>query len=157
MGQTITKLSDKKLEGKSVFHNRFVIEVCEKIHVHYRNLRIILSIGDWVEMARGFKDALTRWEKLGNPEPKQGVHIELCRKEVAKEPLFDDSIAINLNKNLYVLNDGKIFAEGSELCDQNYIHLKIRDQRIELSLSEFKQLSEAVAEAKDFLWEKQPS
>ncbi len=157
MGQTLEKLSEKKIEGKAVFHNRFVVEICEKVHFHYRNLRIILSEKDWVELALGVRDALNRWEKLGKPEPKKGIHIELCRKTVASEPLFDDSIAINLNKNLYLENDGKIFAEGAEIEDKKYIHLKIRDQRFELSLEEFKQLSEAVVEAKDYLWEKQPS
>jgi hypothetical protein len=151
MGRTIDQLASKKLEGKAVFHNRFVVEICEKVHVHYRNLRIILSLKDWIEMAIGFSDALKRWEKMGNPETKIGTHIELCRKEVAKDPLFDDSVAVNLNQNLYALHEGKIFAEGSEIQDQRYIHLKIRDLRVELSLKEFAQLSEAVMEAKDKL------
>lgn len=151
MGQTINQLSKRKLEGKAVFHNRFVIEVCEKIHVHYRNLRLILSLKDWVEMALGMKDALNRWEKMGKPETSPNTHIELCRKVVATEPISDDVIAINHNKNLYAVHDGKIFAEGSEITDQTYIHLKIRDQRVELSLSEFNQLAEAVIEAKEKL------
>jgi hypothetical protein len=151
MGQTIEKLAERKLEGKAVFNNRFVVEVCEKIHVHYRNLRIILSLKDWIEMAYGMKDALSRWEKMGKPETSAKTHIELCRKVVATEPISDDIIAINHNKNLYALHEGKIFAEGSELVDQTYVHLKIRDQRIELSLSEFNQLADAVKEAKETL------
>lgn len=151
MGQTIVQLANKNVSGKAVFNNRFVVEICEKVHVHYRNLRIIQSLSDWVEMARGMADSLKRWEKLGKPEPKEGIHFELCRKEVANEPLFDDSVAINLNRNLYPLHEGKIFAEGSEIQDQRYIHLKVRDLRLELSIDEFNQLSEAVLEAKEKL------
>ncbi|MBX4189764.1 hypothetical protein KW791_00480 [Candidatus Parcubacteria bacterium] len=150
MGQTITRLADRKLEGKAVFNNRFVVEICEKVHVHYRNLRIILSLKDWISVAQGMADALKRWEKLGSPDPGDR-HIELCRKEVACDPIGSDDIAINLNRNLYLLNEGKIFAEGAELSDQTYIHLKVRDQRLELSLSEFNQLADAIIEAKDKL------
>jgi hypothetical protein len=49
---------------------------------------------------------------------------------------------------LYLENEGKIFAEGAELEEPRYIHLKIRDVRLELTLAEFKELSEAVIEAK---------
>lgn len=148
MGQTIRNLSKKELKEKSIFNNRFVIEVCEKVHFHYRNLRIVLSQTDWEELAKGIRDSLDRWKKLGSPEPKEGTHIELCRKEVAKEPLFDNEISINLNKNLYLQNEGKIYSEGAELDDKSYIHLKIRDTRLELRPSEFLLLAEAVEEAK---------
>ena len=157
MGKTLENLAKKEITGKSVFNNRFVVEVCEKMHVHYRNLRILMSLSDWLEMAKGIRDSLSRWENLGKPEPRSGTHIELCRKQVGSEPLEDSVIAINLNKNLYLENEGKIFAEGSELGDQTYIHLKVRDLRIELSLGEFKQLADAITEAKEILWEKQPS
>lgn len=154
MGRTLDRLATKTLTSKAIFNNRFVVEICEKVHVHYRNLRIILSLKDWVSMAQGMRDALNRWERLGSPDVGD-KHIELCRKEVATEPLHDNEIALNLNKNLYIENDGKIFAEGSELSDQNYIHLKVRDLRIELSLGEFNQLADAVIEAKELLCEKQ--
>jgi len=154
LGQTIDKLASRQISGNPIFSNRFVVEICEKVHVHYRNLRILMSKSDFVEMALGMRDALSRWEKQGRPEPKEGVHIELCRKDVASDPQGNDSIDINHNKNLYVVNDGKIFAEGAEFCDQTYIHLKIRDLRIELSLGEFNELAEAIALAKDGLNER---
>lgn len=148
MGLTIDKLSSRKVTGNPIFHNRFVVEICEKVHVHYRNLRLLLSLQDFLEVARGMRDSLSRWEAQGRPEPKQGTHIELCRKQVAQFPLSPDSLAINLNKNLYLENEGKIFAEGAELEEPRYIHFKIRDVRLELTLTEFKELSEAVLEAK---------
>lgn len=151
MGLTLDKLSSSKVEGNPIFHNRFVVEICEKVHVHYRNLRILLSLQDFLEMAKGMKDSLSRWESRGKPEPKEGTHIELCRKQVAQFPLHNDEVAINLNKNLYAENDGKIFAEGAELNDEKYIHLKIRDLRIELTIPEFNVLAEAIIKAKESL------
>lgn len=151
MGLTIDKLSSRKVEAKAIFDKRFVVEICEKVHIHYRNLRLLLSLQDFLEIARGIKDSLSRWESQGRPEPQEGIHIELCRKQVAQYPLANDSIAINLNKNLYLENEGKIFAEGAELEEPRYIHLKVRDVRLELTLAEFSELSSAVIEAKEKL------
>lgn len=148
MGMTIEKLANRKVSDKAIFDKRFVVEICEKVHVHYRNLRLLLSLQDFLEIARGIKDSLSRWENMGRPEPREGIHIELCRKQVAQFPLSNDVIAVNLNKNLYAENEGKIFAEGADLRDPRYIHLKVRDLRVELTLDEFNELAEAVVEAK---------
>lgn len=149
MGRTIVNLSDKKLDGKAIFNNRMVVEVAETIHFHYRNIRIALSERDWKEFGKGVSDAWTRWTQRGCPHPTNGKHIELCRKEVANEPIDNDFCKVNLNKNLYALNEGKIFADGADLLDDTYIHLKIRDLRIELTKSEFKVLADAIKEASD--------
>jgi hypothetical protein len=101
VGKTLLALADKKLSEKAIFDKRFVVEIAETVHVHYRNLRINLSLADFVSMARGMADALKRWEDRGKPEPKEGTHIELCRKEVATVPLNSDYCKVNLNKNLY--------------------------------------------------------
>lgn len=158
MGHTLKQLSKDKLkEEKAIFNNRFVVEVCEMIHFHYRNLRIALSLNDWIELAKGCRDSLSRWESMGKPEPSPKTHIELCRKQVAQDPKFNDSVEVNLNSNLYAQHEGKIFSEGAELDEPRYIHLKIRDLRLELRPSEFLQLAEAVAKAKEELCETQPS
>ncbi len=145
MGQTLTKLSERELTGKPIFPNRFVVELCEIFHCHYKNLRIILSTTDFINVAEGFSKALDRWKKLGSKEPKQGVHVELTRKEIADAN--DNRILINLNRNLYLPNEGRVFAEGAEFRDEQYVHLKVRDLRIELSLDDFHQLAGAVKEA----------
>jgi hypothetical protein len=146
MGQTIENLSRQELKDKAIFNNRFVIEICERVHVHYRNLRITQTLDDFISMAEGFNSALERWKKRGCPGTGQGIHIELARRNVAVVDEHKD-IAINLNKNLYEQNEGAIFAEGADFHDEKYIHLKIRDMRIELSVEEFKQLSLQCVEA----------
>lgn len=151
MGQTLRTLSAKPLGKDVVFGGRFVIEVCEAVHVHYRNLRIVMSIPGFHTMALGFIHAFERWKKRGEPEAKQGTHIELCR--LTPEPIGDDMIRINLNKNLYPHYEGKIFSEGSEIKDPDYIHVKIRDLRLELSRADFDAIADAFQEAKQNLSE----
>jgi hypothetical protein len=147
MGRALIKLSNKEIGNRTIFNNRFVVEVCEKMHIHYRNLRIVQDWTDYLEMSKGFVDALDRWKKLGGPLPQPGRHIELCRKKVANEAI-NHGVQVNLNENLYAVNEGKVFAEGADLKDKLYIHLKIRDLRIEMDLREFGEFSDVIAEAK---------
>lgn len=151
MGHTIKNLSTKEISPKTIFNNRFVVEVCECVHVHYRNLRIVLPIADFISIAEGMANSLTRWKKQGSPEPSEHTHIELCRKDVAHTKIAGDEIKVNLNTNLYNKNQGRVFAEGADFQDPAYIHLKIRDLRVELSVDEFNQLSEAIMEAHKIL------
>lgn len=146
MGQTIQNLATRQLSEKSIFNNRFVIEICERVHVHYRNFRLTFTLDDFITIAEGFVSALERWKKRGCPGTGQGIHIELTRKKVF---IADDQqdLQINLNKNLYKENEGQIFSEGADFHDEEYIHLKIKDTRIELSILEFKTLIEAGMEA----------
>lgn len=147
MGQTLEQLAVRQLPTKAIFNNRFVIEICERVHVHYRNFRITQPLDEFITMAEGFSKSLERWKKRGCPGTGNGVHIELCRLKVAVVDENKD-IQINLNKNLYKENEGEIFAEGSNFTeDDTYIHLKIRDTRIEFSLAEFKVLTEGMVEA----------
>lgn len=146
MGRTLQKLSERTVSKKCVFNNRLVIELCEKAHIHYRNFRIVQSLDDFINTAEAFVSALDRWKKRGCPGTGVGQHIELCRKKVAIAD-ESDKIVINLNENLYNKNEGGIFAEGAEFTDEKYIHLKLRDYRIEMSINDFKELADAVSEA----------
>jgi len=150
LGHTLVNLADKKFPEHAIFNNRLVVEVAETVHFHYRNLRIALSEKDWKEFGKGMADAWKRWNERGCPPVGSG-HIELCRKEVAKNPIDKDFCKVNLNKNLYALNEGRIFSEGAELEDEQYIHVKCRDIRLELTKDEFKIFAEAIKEASDVL------
>lgn len=146
MGQTLNKLSEGKLTGRPIFPNRFVVEICEKVHTHYRNLRLVNTVHDWVNMAEGFSDALQRWKKRGCPGTSKTQHIELCRKKIYSES--DTSmVLVNLNKNLYPEHEGTIFAEGAEFTENKYIHVKAGDIRLEFSIVQFREFASAIREA----------
>lgn len=146
MGHTLVPLANKPLKSKAIFSHRFVVEAVENFHIHYRNLRISLSKEDFIAICTGCVQAFERWSKRGCPEAPE-AHIELCRKNVVGNDTDADSIRINLNENLYNRNQGKIFAEGADFTEDRYIHLKIRDLRLEMSIEEFKELENAVKEA----------
>lgn len=146
MGRTLRNLSRRTLPDKAIFNNRFVVEICESVHVHYRNLRINLSLSDWRGLCDGFKSSLTRWIARGEPQTGKTSHIELTRKTVAGEK--EREVLINLNHNLYKCNEGRIFSEGSDLKDDLYIHFKIGDLRLEFTTEEFGVISDAIIEAK---------
>ena len=146
MGQTIDKLAERKLDKQPVFPKRFVIEICERMHVHYRNMRVTQTLDDFINMAEGFANALERWKKRGCPGTGSR-HIELCRKQVVVSDQ-SDTVQVNLNKNLYIENEGGIFSEGADFKEPNYIHVKIRDIRLEMSIDEFKTITETFNEAK---------
>lgn len=146
MGQTLENLSQRDLPSKAIFNNRFVVEICEQVHVHYRNLRINLSLPDWKALAEGFKSSLLRWVSRGEPQTKHGQHIELTRKKVA-EGESGRRVLINYNRNLYKANEGRIFSEGSDLKDDVYIHFKVGDLRLEFTIDEFLIIADAIKEA----------
>ena len=148
MGQTIKQLSKRELQSNTIFPNRFVIEVCEEMHVHYRNVRFLFKQDLWRTIAEGFKASFDRWIKQG--EPKTGNrHIELCRKEV--HPPKNEMMCVNLNTNLYKKYKGRVFSEGNKFDEDKYIHLKYRDIRIEMPIAEFKEFASMVKEANDEL------
>lgn len=149
MGQTIRNLAKRESLKQAIFNNRMVVEACEDFHFHYRNLRLAISYADWASFAKGFSDAYLRWEKQGKPF---GNHTELCRKTVATNVL-DQGIKINLNKNLYKKVKG-VFSLGADFNDEEYIHVKIRDMRLEMSKEEFTELADCFAEAKEALNER---
>lgn len=145
MGQTITNLAKRQIGQKSIFNNRMVVEICEKMHFHYRNFRIVQTLDDFIAMAEGIASSLERWKKRGCPGTGSR-HIELCRKQVAVAD-FSDTVEVNLNKNLYLENEGHIFSEGANFKEPTYVHIKLRDVRIECSVEEFKIIAETLNEA----------
>ena len=147
MGKTLINLSQRKIDKPSVFPNRFCVEICESVHVHYKNLRLIMPMRDFISFSEGVTASVARWKQRGEPSPSKELHIELCRKHIEGEESNND-IKVNLNENLYKHNEGRIFSEGSGIKDERYIHLKIRDIRLEMSVDEFKELAHAVEEAK---------
>lgn len=151
MGVTVQNLATRKIGKKSIFDSRLVIELCESTHIHFRNLRIVQSLDDFISTAEAFVSALDRWKKRGCPGTGVGQHIELCRRKVAIAD-ESDTVQVNLNENLYKKNEGGIFAEGAEFFEEDrYVHVKIRNLRLEFSIVEFNLIADAFNEAKERL------
>ena len=148
MGQTIHELSRRELKPNKIFNHRFVIELCEGMHFHYRNFRFMLNRDSWHQIAKGCSDSLARWMKRGFPA--YGTkHMELCRKQVVPEE--KEMMCINLNKNLYNRFEDKVFSEGNDFKEPEYIHVKYRDLRIEMPIQEFNDFAAMVRDAQTTL------
>ena len=148
MGQTVKQLAKRALPKNTIFNKRFVIELCEGIHFHYRNFRFLWSRDTWYQVCKGCADALQRWIKRGFPSIGN-KHIEMCRKTVV--PDLSEFICINYNMNLYNRHEGQVYSEGNEFKDDHYIHVKYRDLRIEMSLEEFEIFAQTVKDAQHLL------
>ena len=72
--------------------------------------------------------------------------MELCRKEVDSPK--DETMMVNLNRNLYIKCKDKVFSEGNTFDEPFYIHLKYRDVRIEMPVDEFKDFASMIEEAR---------
>lgn len=153
MGKTIKPLAESKLPLNKIFNNRFVVEMCETMHVHYRNVRILLNRDNWEALADGFRSSLLRWKQQGKPEDMG--HLELCRRRVYHDE-EREFVKVNLNENLYLKHADMIFSEGAEdFKDKQYIHLKYRDIRIEMPVEEFHVFADTVKEAQEKLSRKE--
>jgi hypothetical protein len=97
------------------------------------------------------KDALERWKKRGQPPTSPKNHIELVRHELELDS-DDGMLRINLNKNLYPHYDGRIFSEGSEFKDEEYVHVKLWDYRFEMTKEQFKTMAKGFHEAREALF-----
>ena len=74
MGHVYKVLDEKKVnKGSKFFPTRFIIELCENVHIHYRNIRIELSTNEFCDMYRSMRKAyivLTKY-LLSHAETKE--------------------------------------------------------------------------------------
>lgn len=64
MGNVFKVLSTKKITPQpGYFADRLTIELCENIHLHYRNLRIEFSKGEFLEFADAIAEAARELKK----------------------------------------------------------------------------------------------
>jgi len=64
MGNVYKILSVRKIKPQpDYFADRLIIELCENIHLHYRNLRIELSKSEFLEFADAIAEAARELKK----------------------------------------------------------------------------------------------
>lgn len=69
MGHVYRVLAQAEIESEPAhFPKRFVIEDCENIHIHFRNLRIELSVREFIQFTEGMCEALDEFRDFGEPE-----------------------------------------------------------------------------------------
>jgi len=149
MGRTKIELSRIKLPDRELHNSRLFIDLCENIHIHYREFRIVFSLDEYFEfvdiVSRSTEDV--RSYLAQNPEYEEGIHgdtvmlaggWERRRKLLANSP--------KPNESTYFPND--FFIELLEETETDEIHVHWRDYRFAISRGHFKIIADAFTKAK---------
>lgn len=146
MGRNKRHLSEQKLNSKTIFPNRMIAECDETIHIHWRNLRLEMSDEDFVEFANMIIKAYSSY-KMKDLHTKEGQHIELAIGRV-NNPVKSSDFKIDEQVNLYkILN----YPHSEFYEEDDFIVIRLRDLRIEMSKEEFGKIAGVVKEADEKL------
>ncbi|MHA1676155.1 MAG: hypothetical protein ACTSU6_03155, partial [Candidatus Njordarchaeales archaeon] len=141
MGHVKKILSSKRIQPIPTFYSdKLALELAENFHFHLRNIRIEWDHVEFEKIAKVFRRALEKWNKLKRPLFKkdswrEGHYYDLGSDKIPPIPsLFNDT----------VMND-EIRVEIQKWAD--YVHLHYKELRIEFSIKEFREFVKVVADA----------
>jgi len=142
MGQNKQHLQQIDLQSQTIFPERAVIECDETIHVHWRNLRLEMSDEDFLAFADMMTRAMVAY-KMQGLHTKEGQHLELARAKVVN-PVQSARLAVDEQVNLYKLLN---YPDAEFYEDDEFIVIRLRDLRIEMSKDEFQRIAGAITNA----------
>lgn len=151
MGKNLKVLTERTLPDRTKAAGRMLVDLCENIHIHVRELRQEFSIAEFFEHVRVLgKSAmdLKRYLKL-NPDYKEQEFMDLVALMGNTPHLLEESP--EPNQSTYFPNRFRI--ELTEPHVMGAIHLHWRDLRIHLSREELRILVEGGIEAEAALTE----
>lgn len=128
MGNIKKVLAISELEPRSITSTSIWGDLCENIHLHYRNTRLEFSEREWAS----FRAAING---IGHGIEK--VSIEQDYRE------GDPQFLISISFNEPILHDSKYFSDRFviELERDDTVHIHYRDIRFHVTLAEFKQIA----------------
>ena len=125
MGDIKKILGFKKLNSSPLFCNDLRVENAESIHLHWRDLRILMSQSQFSTLHNGVTEAVINWDGALSNEDLVLSHTNLPDKIIFKDE-----------------------AKVEELRDGN-IHFHWRDLRLELTPEDFLSLCELIISSKN--------
>ncbi len=143
MGRTFQLLSENKIDGKTIFDKRLVVECCETFHLHWRNLRLEFSHENFIVFIKTVLEAYNAWTKNGSPVSAH--HLELGRGLIFPSLCTPQDVKIEVCENLYKKHENS--RDSEFLIEDEFIHIHYRDLRIEMSKEEFVGLAESFVSA----------
>lgn len=126
MGEIIKNLSFMFSNEESLYSSSVRFESAEKIHFHWRNLRIILSEEQFESL---FKCSAESFKKFNDIDRISGEGNGIL--------LDDKKLTENTEKDISI-----------ELIKNNVVHFHFKDLRLELKIGEFLDLCEVFKVAK---------
>ena len=134
MGAIKKVLSGETLEVRSVTPQGIWGDLCENIHLHFRNIRFDFSMKEWAAFACAVNNI------------QKGLEFSI---EENKYEEGDPNFLIQVMFNTPVAPDSEYYSNRSmiELQKDNTVHFHYRDTRIHMSRTEFEQIAKQFVEA----------
>jgi hypothetical protein len=154
VGKVKQQLDGFELPGREAHNSRMFVDLCENIHIHYREFRIVFSLDEYFE----FVDILTRSTEdvrsylAQNPDYREGVYPTTLI--VAGGPAQQLKLLQNSpqpNQPVYFSRHFAIELQDQSVVDE--IHVHWRDYRLALPREHFKLIADSFARAKAQLLE----
>jgi hypothetical protein len=147
MGKVIAPLAEGTVPEHTIFDRRFVLECCERFHVHWRNLRLELTADNWIEFVRTFEEAIATWRAHGSP--REHTHLELAKYLMdLDEVVHPTTVGVELCENLYK-TVRETHGQDAEFWEEDaFVHFHYRDMRFEMSIVDFLGFSKAMSDAR---------
>lgn len=138
MGRIKKILVNKDIPEKGMLHSRLIIEWCENIHLHYRDMRLEFDEKDFEQLAIAMFDGYLKYKKIRKENPE----------------------LINDENKYSVLSQGEIVDSGEfpnrlqiELQEEGHIHIHYRNLRLEMKKEDFLNIASVFIEAIDSMEE----
>jgi len=144
MGLVLHDLVRIKLPDRELHNSRMFVDLCENIHIHYRELRIVFSLDEYFEFASilGISTEDARNYLAQNPdyeEGKYGTTVMIAGGPERQLKLLENSP--RPNQSTYFANDFAIELQAASVIDE--IHVHWRDYRVALSREHFHLIADA--------------
>jgi hypothetical protein len=148
MGLVRELLAEINLPDREVHNSRMFVDLCENIHIHYREIRIVFSLDEYFEFVDILQKSTADVRNFlaQNPDYKEGVYpttVMVAGGPGRQRKLLENSPAAN--KSTYFPNHFAIELQDESVIDE--IHVHWRDYRIALNRDHFRRIAQAFADA----------
>ena len=152
MGAVKVMLSEKKLKDRERHNSRLFVDLCENIHIHYREYRFVFSLPEYFE----FIDIVTKStedvqsylaQNADYEEMKYKTTLMVAGGKYRQMKFLENSP--QPNKSAYFDDSLRIELQEEYITDE--IHIHYRDFRLALNRENFKDIARSFVEALDNL------
>jgi hypothetical protein len=134
MGKIDKILANKNIPKKGMLNSRLIIEWCENIHLHYRDMRMEFDEEDFEQLAITMFDGYLKYKNIKKEKPKaignENKYHVLSQSTIEGAGEFADRLQIELQK-------------------EGHIHIHYRNLRLEMKKEDFLNIASAFIEAID--------
>jgi hypothetical protein len=146
MGAVKEVLASKRLKDRERHNSRLFVDLCENIHIHFREFRFVFSLDEYFEfidiVSRSTQDV--RNYLLNNPDYREGVYpttIMVANGGQRQVKFLQNSP--EPHRSAY--HDERFAIELQEESVTDEIHVHWRDLRVALNRENFRDVAEAFA------------